>query len=211
MSKTSQQLFTPPSDPYLNSSDTEPTINFPTNLVLNPNGNIPITVGQLNVSTIELGNILSVFLHNTLVYEDENRSMGIVTGGFDKVTNSNPVVFAPKIERQDLMIPPPVDGHLRLFFEDYYHKHPDHQKAYKVTLILEYVEAHDEVEKLPADQRQKIYQDFAITGQMFSSVDLQIVGNAISTLTRFATTKAKDEKTVESVLINEQNNGRQNG
>jgi hypothetical protein len=211
MPKSSQQLFIPPADPYLNTPNTEVISSYPANTKLNPFGNIPITIGQLNISTIGLGNILSVFLHNTLVLEDENRSMGIVTGIFDKTTDANPVMFAPKIELQDLMIPTPVDGHIRLFYEDEYNKHSEHQKAYKVTVILEYIEMHPDIEALPEEQRNKIYEDFAITKQMFGKVDLRIddaTNAVVGATTQFSQNIKDSETTIESIILNKQKNGR---
>ena len=98
---------------------------------------------------------------------------GITNGGIQSVGMGLPVFFHKPDEMEAIDAPVLANPVVRINYEDYALKHQDLRVPTELTLVLEYIEKHPDVEALPdASLRKRIYDDLALSGYHMLEVDL---------------------------------------
>ena len=99
-----------------------------------------------------------VFYRNSL--RDTDAQEGFYPGDMASVPETMPDYFWEPHEFYSVTAPAMPNRLLTAHYRDYAQKHPALRRPYRVTMVVEYIETHPEIEALPdANLRQRIYAD----------------------------------------------------
>lgn len=160
---SSRQLYPPVESPSEGAVGAQhPNENYP------DNNSYPVSTGEpgfvLGQLCVEMPGHFDLLLRADVLYRnplvDADAQQGLGSGDLTGVGSNMPDFFWEPTEYYRVQAEPIGDRQLTINYRDFAAKHPDLRKPYQVTLIVEYVETHPEVEAVAdATLRARIYED----------------------------------------------------